>query len=102
MASPERFFRYDETSWMHEACPGRTDSVINHCWHSGITTYTSNPSQRDETCCYCGETVRVQDAPSTGTAFPLKREAHGPHWPPTTITFNASPGSVPSTGERET
>jgi len=33
-----------------------------HCWHHTGITYTSNPPQWDEICCFCGEIRRVCSA----------------------------------------
>lgn len=89
-----RFFLHHDVAWMTEPCPSRTDDITNHCWHRGMVTYTSAPSQHDETCCYCGETIRVQDAPSSGGFYGQRPEDHGPHFPTYTAYNVASPFSA--------
>ena len=92
-----RFFTHDDTTRISEACAARlneTGAKARHCWHRGMVTYLSYPSQHDETCCYCGETVRVQDPPMPTGAYGLNPDEHGPHFPRTT-TWNAASASLP-------
>lgn len=83
----QRFFNHDDSSFRTEACSQRADKP--HCWHRGTTTYTSNPSQHDETCCYCGESVRVQDPPLRGFGISYNVGDHGP-FAQTRIMFGTS------------
>lgn len=41
--------------------PPATTMCIDHCWHRGNVTFTTNPPQWDETCCHCGQTQRVHE-----------------------------------------
>lgn len=71
----QRFFHYDDDSRKEEDCPA--EGRPGHCWHRGMCTYTSYPSQHDEMCCFCGETVRVQDPPIYLGALATDHETHG-------------------------
>lgn len=69
-------YQWNDIKRAAENCPSRGEQA--HCWHRSSYTYTSNPSQHDETCCFCGRQDRIIDPPSSFSVT-FKPGDHGPH-----------------------
>lgn len=80
-------FQWNDIKRQAENCETRGEQP--HCWHRSSYTYTSHPSQHDETCCFCGRVDRIVDPPSS---FSVTQDAskHGPHSPVGSLTFRHS------------